>query len=145
MLSEYIRQGVIVVAEQDDDWQAASQDENSGTGFGEIREWFRQNGGDLKAGVDILSHHAQDSWHSLEASPLLRQVLFRAAERAVLEAETDRANRLKLQSIDIYPAGEVTCFQKPATYKGRWSDIHMLYDRIKGSGLTWNPEKGVFE
>ena len=145
LLSEYIQQGVIVVAEQDDDWQTASQDENSNTAFGEIREWFRQNGGVLKAGTDLLIHHAQGSWHSLEASPLLRQVLFRAAERAVRAAETDRANRSKWKNIDIYPAGEVAYFENPATYKARRTDIDMFHDRIKGSGLTWIADKGVFE
>ena len=145
LLSEYIQQGVIVVAEQDDDWQTASQDENSNTAFGEIREWFRQNGGVLKAGTDLLIHHAQGSWHSLEASPLLRQVLFRAAERAVRAAETDRANRSKWRNIDIYPAGEVAYFENPATYKARRTDIDMFHDRIKGSGLTWIADKGVFE
>ena len=145
MLGEYIQQGVIVVAEQDDDWQAASQDENNNTNFGEIRQWIRQNGGVLKAGIDLFDHRARGSWHSLEASPLLRQVLFRAAERAVREAETDRANRSKWQNIDIYPAGEVVYFQNPATYKARWTDIDMFHGRSKGSGLTWNADKGVFE
>ena len=145
MLEEYIQQGVIIVAEQDDDWQAASQDENNNTNFGEIRQSFLQNGGVLKAGIDLLDHRSRGSWHSLEASPLLRQVLFRAADRAVREAETDRANRSKWQNIDIYPAGEVLYFQNSATYKARRTDIDMFHDRIKGGGLTWNADKGVFE
>ena len=145
MLGEYIQQGVIVVAEQDDDWQAASQDENNNTNFGEIRQWFLQNGGVLKAGIDLFNHRARGNWHSLEAPPLLRQVLFRAAERAVRAAETDRANRSKWKDIHIYPAGEVAYFQVPATYKARRTDIDLLHDRIKGSGLTWNADQGVFE
>ena len=145
LLSEYIQQGVIVAAEEEDDWQAASQDENNNTNFGEIRQWFLQNGGVLKAGIDLLSHHAQRSWHSLEATPLLRQVLFRAAERAVRAAETDRANRSKWKNIDMYPDGEVAYFRNPVTYKARRTDIDMFHDRIKGSGLTWIADKGVFE
>ena len=145
LLGEYIREGVIVVAEQDDDWQAASQDENSNTNFGDIRQWFHQNGGVLEAGIDLLNHHARRSWHSLEASPRLRQVLFRAAERAVRAAETDRANRSKWKNIDIYPAGEVAYFQNPATYKTRQADIDMFHHRINSSGLMWNTNKRVFE
>ena len=145
LLREYIEESLVRFAQEDDDWQAAAQDEQGDTKFGDIREWFRQNGGVLKAGIDLLTHHARGSRHSLESSPLLRQVLFRAAERAVRAAETDRANRSKWKNIDIYPAGEVAYFQKPATYKARRTDIDMFHDRIKGGGLTWNADKGVFE
>ena len=144
VLAEYIEQGVIAVAEQDDDWQAASLDQNNSTNFGEIRQWFVQNGGVLKVGLDLFNHRARESWHSLEAPPLLRQVLSRAVERAVRASETDRANRARCKNIDIYPAGEVAYFQIPETYKARRMDIDMLHDRIKGSGLTWNGDQGVF-
>ena len=145
VLEEYIRQGVIVVAERDDDWQTASQDDNNNTNFGEIRQWFLQNGGVLRVGIDLFNRHARASWHSLEAPPLLRQVLFRAAERAVRAAESDRATRSKWKNIHIYPAGMVAYFQVPAKYKARRTDIEMLHDRIKGRDLTWNAEQEVFQ
>ncbi|MDD9995327.1 MAG: hypothetical protein OXS35_06220 [Dehalococcoidia bacterium] len=145
ILDEYIQQSVIVVAEQDDDWQAASQDENSNTNFGEIRQWFLQNGGVLKAGIHLFEHRARGSSHSSETSPLLQKVLFRAADRAMREAEIDRANRSAWQNIDAYPPGQVVYFQNSANYKARRTDIDMFHDRIKGSGLTWNADKGVFE
>ena len=118
LIGEYIQQGLIVVAEQDDDWQAASQDKDSDTSFGEIREWFHQNGGVLKAGLDLFNRRARGGWDSLEVSPLLRQVLYRAMDKSLRE---------------------------PATYKARWADIAMFHQRINSGGLTWNTAKMVFE
>ena len=142
LLGEYIQQSVVVVAQMDNDWQAASQDESSDTSFGDIRDWISQNGGALKAGIDLFNHLARGSFHSLETSPLLHQVLFRTAEKAV---RADETGRTRWTDKDIYPAGEVFHFQKPETYKARRTDIAMFHDRIKGGGLTWNADKRVFE
>ena len=116
-LGDYIVQGVFHDAQMDEDWQAASQDENSDVEFSEIRDWLHHKGGALEAGIDLFNHHARGTWNSLEASPLLRKVLLRAADKAVL---------------DPLPTH-------------RRADIDMFHRRIRVGGLTWNADKGVFE
>ncbi len=82
-LEDYIVQGVFRDAEMDDEWQAASQDENSNIEFSEICDWLHHKGTALEAGIDLFNHHAQGTGNSVEASPLLRQVLLRAADKAL--------------------------------------------------------------
>ena len=118
LLEEYIESRVIRVAETDDDWQAASQDENSNTNFRDIRDWIHQGGGALKVGIDLFKLRAHGRWQSLEASPLLRQVLCRAVTEGV---------------------------GAPGTYKARRTDIAMFHNRITSDGLTWNADQRAFE
>ena len=115
-LEDYVW-GVFRDAEGDDEWQAASQDKNSGVEFSEIGDWLHHKGRPLEAGIDLFNHHARGTGNSVKASPLLRQVLLRAADKAVR---------------DPLP----TC---------RRADIAMFHRRIQGGGLAWNAEKRVFE
>ena len=117
LLGEYIELRVIRVAEMDDDWQAASQDENSNTNFRDIRDWIHQGGGALKVGIDLFKLPAHGRWQSLEASPLLRQVLCRAVTEGV---------------------------GAPGTYKARRTDIAMFHNRITSDGLAWNADQRAF-
>ena len=116
-LEDYIVQGVFRDAEMDDEWQAASQDENSNIEFSEIRDWLHHKGGALKAGIDLFNHHARGTGDSMDTSPLLRRVLLRAADKAVS---------------NLFPTR-------------RRADIAMFHRRIQGGGLAWNTDKGVFE
>ena len=119
-LEDYI-DGVFNDAEMTDEWQAASLDENSSVKFSEIREWIEHKGGVLKAGIDLFNHHARGTGNSIKASPLLRQVLLRAADKAM--------------SGPLPPS--------------RRADIAMfhsrIHSRIHDGGLAWNADKKVFE
>ena len=119
-LENYIVQGVFHDAQMDKDWQAASQDENSGVEFSEIRDWLHHKGRALEAGLDLFNHLAQGTGDSIEASTLLRQVLLRAADKAV-QAVSDPS----------------------PTY--RREDIAMFHYRINNDGLVWNTDKKVFD
>ena len=114
-LEDYI-EGVFRDAQRDEDWQAASLDENTGVNFSEICDWLHHKGRALEAGIDLFTHRARGSENSIEASPLLRQVLLRAADKAVFDPPTHRR-----------------------------ADIVRFHHRICGDGLTWNATKGVFE
>ena len=118
-LKDYIDNRVIREAESDPEWQAASQDESSGVDLADIRRWLQQNGGTLKAGVDLFGRLARGTRDSLEASPLVSRVLLRAAEKAVCNPDPRYRN----------------------------DDIRMLHFRIEHDDLplTWNPAKRVFE
>ena len=116
-LENYIVQGVFHDAQMDKDGQAASQDENSGVEFSEIRDWLHHKGRALEAGLDLFNLHARGTGDSVEASPLLRRVLLRAAGKTMN---------------DPLP----TC---------RGADIAMFRHRICYGGLIWNAAKGVFE
>ena len=116
-LENYVVQGVFHDAQMDKDWQAASQDENSGVEFSEIRDWLHHKGRALEAGLDLFNLHARGTGDSVEASPLLRRVLLRAAGKTMN---------------DPLP----TC---------RGADIAMFRHRICYGGLIWNAAKGVFE
>ena len=70
-------------AESDDEWQAVSQDENSGVKFRELYDWFCLKGRPLEAGIDLFTHHARDTGDSIQASPVLRRVLLRAVKKAM--------------------------------------------------------------
>ena len=125
-LEVYIEGCVFRDAEMDEDWQAASQDENSDVRFSEICDWLHHKGRALQAGIDLFNHHARGTGNSVQASPLLRQALLRAADKAMLPA-ADKAMREPLR-----------------TYRRR-ADIAMFHRRILGGGLAWNADKGVFE
>ena len=114
-LEDYI-EGVFRDAQRDEAWQAASLDENNGVNFSEICDWLHHKGRALEAGIDLFTHRARGSENSIEASPLLRQVLLRAADKAVFDPPTHRR-----------------------------ADIVRFHHRICGDGLTWNATKGVFE
>ncbi|MCY3790759.1 MAG: hypothetical protein OXH63_18430 [Gemmatimonadetes bacterium] len=114
---DYIMGMVYRDAESDDEWQAASQDENSGVEFKELFDWFQRKGRFLQGGIDLFSHHARGTGDSMQASPVLRRVLLRAAEKAVGGPLPTR----------------------------RRADIAMFHHRIRNDGLTWNSDKGVFE
>ena len=116
-LGDYIVQGVFRDAQMDKDWQAASQDENSDVEFSEIRDWLHHKGGPLETGIDLFNHHARGTGNSIEASPVLRQVLLRAADKAVRGP---------------FP-----------TY--RRESIAIFHRRIHDDDLAWNADKGVFE
>ena len=116
-LDDYIVTGVFRYAQMDDEWQAASQDENSNVEFSEIGDWLHHKGRPLEAGIDLFNHHARGTGNSVQASPLLRRVLLRAADKAMSE------------TLPTY----------------RRVDIAMFHRRIQGGGLAWNTEKGVFE
>ena len=114
---DYIIGGVYRDAESDSEWQAASQDENSGVEFRELLDWFCLKGRPLKGGIDLFTHHARGTGDSIQASPVLRRVLLRAAEKAI--------------------AG-------PLPTRGR-ADIAMFHHRIRNDGLAWNSDIGLFE
>ena len=116
-LEDYIEKGVFHDAQMDEDWQAASQHENSGVEFSEIGDWLHHKGRALQAGIDLFNHHARGTGNSVQAPPLLRCVLLRAADKAMSE------------TLPTY----------------RRVDIAMFHRRIQGGGLAWNAEKGVFE
>ena len=116
-LEEYIMTGVFRDAYSDNEWQAASQDENSDVKFSEICDWLRHKGRALEAGIDLFNHHARGTGNSVKASPLLRRVLLRAADKAVRDPLPTR----------------------------RRADIAMFHRRIRVGGLAWNADKGVFE
>ena len=126
---DYIMGKVCRDAESDDEWQAASQDENSGVEFKELIDWFQHRGRFLEEGIDLFNHHARGTGDSIQASPLLRRVLLRAADRAVQQAEQ-------------VPLGSP---EKQAFGFLRWDDIIMFHRRIRSGGLAWNADKGVFE
>ena len=114
---DYIMGKVYHDAELDDEWQAASQDENSGVEFKELSDWFQHKGRFLEGGIDLFNHHVRGTGDSIQGSPLLRRVLLRAAGKAV---------RLPLPT-------------------RRRADIAMFHHRIRNGGLAWNSDKGVFE
>ena len=103
-------------AGSDDEWQAISQDENSDVKFRELYDWFCLKGRFLEGGIDLFTHHARGTGDSIQASPVLRRVLLRAAEKAVGSLPTSRR-----------------------------SDIAMFHQRIRSGGLGWNSDRGVFE
>ena len=119
-LEDYIMKGVFHDAEMDEEWQAESLDENSGVEFREIGVWLHHKGRALEAGIDLFKHHAQGTGDSIEASPLLRRVLLRAADKAVQAVR------------NLHPTH-------------RRADIAMFHQRIRGGGLAWNEDKKVFE
>ena len=104
-------------AESDDEWQAVSQDENSGVKFRELYDWFCLKGRPLEAGIDLFTHHARGTGDSIQASPVLRRVLLRAVKKAM--------------------GGPVPT--------SRRADIAMFHQRICSGGLGWNSDLGVFE
>ena len=104
-------------AESDDEWQAISQDENSGVEFRELYDWFCLKGRFLEGGIDLFTHHTRRTGDSIQASPVLRRVLLRAAEKAV---------------------------GSPLPTSRR-ADIAMFHQRICSGGLCWNSDLGVFE
>ena len=114
-LEDYIVRGVFRDAQMD--WQAASQDENSGVRFSEISDWLHHKGRALQVGIDLFNHHARGTGNSVKASPLLRRVLLRAADKAVHGPFPTR----------------------------RQADIAMFHQRVRIGGLAWNADKGVFE
>ena len=114
---DYIVGKVYRDAESDDEWQAASQEENSGVEFKELCDWFQHKGRFLQGGIDLFNHHARGTGDSIQASPLLRRVLLRAADKAVSGPLPTR----------------------------RRADIAMFHNRIRNGGLAWNSDKGVFE
>ena len=71
----------------------------------------------METGIDLFNHHARGTGNSVKASPLLRQVLLRAADKAMRDPLPTR----------------------------RRADIAMFHRRIQGGGLAWNAEKEVFE
>ena len=119
-LENYIIKEVFHDAEMDEEWQAASLDENSGVEFREIGVWLHHKGRALEAGIDLFKHHAQGTGDSIEASPLLRRVLLRAADKAVLAVRNPHPTH-------------------------RRADIAMFHQRIRGGGLAWNEDIKVFE
>ena len=114
---DYIVGRVYRDAESDDEWQAASQDKNSGVEFKELRDWFQHKGRFLQGGIDLFDHHARGTGDFIQASPVLRRVLLRAAEKAM---------------VGPLPTG-------------RQADIAMFHHRIRTGGLAWNSDQGVFE
>ena len=119
-LKDYIIKEVCDDAQMDEEWQAASHDENSGVEFREIHDWFFKGKHPLEVGIELFNHLAQGTGDSIEASTLLRQVLLRAADKAV-QAVSDPS----------------------PTY--RREDIAMFHYRINNDGLVWNTDKKVFE
>ena len=116
-LESYIMQSLCHAAENDTDWQKAALDENSGVEFRELHDWFHHQRRPLVAGIELLNRYAQGTGSSVQASPLARRVLLRAADKAVRGP---------------YP-------------NYRRDDITMFHRRIRGSGLAWNADKEVFE
>ena len=117
-LSNYIAQRVVVAAGEDSAWQRASQDESESIQFKDIHDWFNRNGGHLQAGMRLFDRSKRDSLFSPEDPPLLRDVLFRAADNAVRSPETCAVRRI---------------------------DLNVFLDRINHGGLVWNSDRGVFE
>ena len=115
-LEDYIMT-VFRAAYSDNEWQAASQDENSDVEFSETCDWLYHKGRPLEAGIDLFDHHVRGTGDSIQASPLLRRVLLRAADKA---------------------------FSGPLP-TGRRADIAMFHHRIRNGGLAWNSDQGVFE
>ena len=112
-------QQVIREAEKNPEWKAAARDE--GVEFSDICRWVQQNGGTLKAGVDLIGHYARGTGDSLKASPLMRRVLLKAVEKAI---------------------------SNPMERYKKNQDIEMLIFRTTAHDeppLTWNPTKRVFE
>lgn len=116
-LDDYIMQSVYREAERDDEWQEASQNQNSGVEFRELLDWFCCKGRPLEAGIDLFTHHARETGNSLQAPPLLRRVLLRAADKTV--------------------RGPLPTHRR--------ADISMFHQRIRNGGLSWNADKKVFE
>ena len=114
---DYIMERVYRDAESDEEWQAASQDENSGVRFRELLDWFYLKRKPLEGGIDLFTNHARRTGDSIQGSPVLRRVLLRAAEKAV---------------------------EEPLPIRRR-ADIDMFHHRIRNGGLAWNSERGVFE
>ena len=119
-LDNYIIKEVCHDAQMDEEWQAASQDANSGVEFIEIHDWFFKGRRPLEAGIELFNHLAQGTGDSIEASTLCVRVLLRAADKAV----------------------QVVSNPLP-TY--RREDIAMFHYRIHNDGLVWNADKKVFE
>ena len=117
-LEDYVSETVVRAAEMDDKWQAASLDENNATAFRGVRDWVNANGGDLVAGIELFQHCAQGTGESMQASPLLRRVLLRAACNASWAH---------------------------AAHMERRADLAMFHYRIRNGGLRWNAAEGVFE
>ena len=109
-LEGYIMNGVFHDAQMDAEWQVVPK-------FNEIGVWLQHRGRVLVAGIDLFNHHALGTGDSIEASPLLRRVLLRAADKALG---------------DPLPTH-------------RRADIAMFHQRIRGGGLAWNAAKRVFE
>ena len=127
---DYIMGSVYRDAESDDEWQAASQDENSEVEFQELSDWFQHKGRFLEGGIDLFTHHAQRTGDSIQASPLLQRVLLRAADKAVQHAKR---------------VARVGSSEGQSFVHLRWDDIVMFHRRIQCGGLDWNADKGVFE
>ena len=119
-LENYIIKEVFHDAQMDEEWQAASQDETRGVEFREIHDWFFKGRRPLEAGIELFNHLAQGTGDSVEASSLLRQVLLRAADKAV----------------------QAVGYHRPSY---RREDIAMFHYRINNDGLVWNADKKVFE
>ena len=117
-LEDHVSRTVVRAAEMDGEWQAASQDENNATTFEGVRDWVDANGGALAAGVELLMCCARGTGGPMQASPLLRRVLLRAACNA------SRAH---------------------AAHMERRADLAMFHYRIRNGGLRWNADEGVFE
>lgn len=73
----YFRTEVIDKAERDEVWQVAAQDDTSGVNFGDIRDWVKQKGGYLKAGICLFRDQAMNTRDSYPDSSVLRKVLRR--------------------------------------------------------------------
>ena len=119
-LERYIIDEVYRSAERDQQWQAASQDENSAVEFRGVHDWFFKGRRPLEAGIELFTHLAQGTGDSIEAVPLLRQVLLRAAATA-------------MQAV-----------WEP-TPLNRQEDIAMFHHRINNGGLAWNAIDRLFE
>ena len=104
-------------AESDAEWQAISQDENSGVEFRELYDWFWLKGRPLVGGIDLFNHYVRGTGDSIRASSVLRRVLLRAAKKAM--------------------GGPLPT--------SRRADIAMFHQRIRIGGLGWNSDLGVFE
>lgn len=122
-LDDYICTGVFRDAYSDNEWQAAVQDKNSAVEFEEVKEWIFHKGRPVAAGIDLFFHHARGTENSIQASPLLRRVLLRAADKAC----------------SLVQAGGP--FQSVC---GR-ADIAMFHHRICTGGLVWDANNGVFK
>ena len=71
----YFRTEVFDKAEQAEAWQLAAGDDSSGVAFSDIRDWVRQQGGYLNAGIRLFRDQAMNTWSPETASSELRDVL----------------------------------------------------------------------
>ena len=124
-LNEYIMGHFYRTAQDNDEWQAATQDDNYDVRFRDLHDWFRERPSVsatgvplLISGLELLNFNAGKTPSLPGACGLLKRVLTNAADKGL--------------RTPLHASQE------------RLSDIRVFHQRIGFSGLEWDSEKREF-